>query len=165
MTMSRKLTVAEAEKFARKVFSRYKNKEDKEFYVAHSRAVAETASILASRKKVDKDVLIMAGWLHDIGSIVDRKNHAEHSIELLEKEDYILSEKLKDCILNHGRSKHPTTVEGKIFRIADKASVFRPELLQSVVDTKGNVVKDEDLDFLEMCASRATSLLKGYRLK
>jgi len=165
MTMSKRLTVAEAEKFAKKIFSRYKNKADKEFYISHSRAVAETASILASRKKVDKDVLIMAGWLHDIGSIVDRKNHAEHSIELLEKEGYIISRALRDCILNHGKSKNPTTAEGKIFRIADKASVFRPELLQSIVDAKGNVVKDEDLDFLEKCASRATNLLKGYRLK
>jgi len=161
--MTKKLTVIGAEKFAKKVFSRCKNSEDTNFYITHSRAVSEAAVILASRKKVDKDVLKIAGWVHDVGSIVNRENHAIHSIELLEKEGYILSEKLTDCILNHGRSKNPRTAEGKIFQIADKASVFRPELLRLVIDSKGSVVVKKDLDFLEMCASRATSLLKNYR--
>jgi HD superfamily phosphodiesterase len=163
--MTKKLTVSEAEKFAKKMFNKCKDPLDKEFYVLHSRMVAETALVLIPKNNkdtIDKNILQIAGWLHDIGSVIDREDHAIHSIELLEKEGFVVSEKLKDCILNHGRSKSPKTREGKIIQLADKASVLRPELLRLFVESNSKDRK-EIIDFFEKTTSRAIILLRNYR--
>ena len=157
------LTPETAEKLARNIFSNLKNKEDREFYVVHSPSVVDIALILAEKKKVDKNILKIAGWLHDTGACISREDHAVHSIAIIEKE-YEISAKIKDCILNHGTSGQPKTEEGKIIKIADKASFLNPELIRLAVhNMKDGKIKQDDINFLKKASSQAFELLENFK--
>ena len=81
----------------------------------------------------DKEIISLAVWLHDVGSIIYRRN--DHHItsariaqKFLEQEKYD-SEKLKivlDCIRHHRQSTNfkRTTIEEKIIADADAISNF-----------------------------------------
>lgn len=157
------LTPEIAERFAKNTLSRIKIKEDREFSLIHSKSVAEIVSILAEKKKVDKTVLKIAGWLHDIGYSIAKENHALHSISIIEKE-YEISDKLRDCILNHGTSGQPKTEEGKIMKIADKASFLNPELVRLTVhDMENGRIKQDNINFLKRASLQAFELLENFQ--
>lgn len=99
----------------------------------HIEAVAKNAEILADKYNADKEVVIIAGWLHDIASITDYSLYEEHHIhgakiaqELLEKFDYDKIELVKRCIINHRGSilNDKLTIEEKIVADADAISHF-----------------------------------------
>jgi len=110
--MKSKPTAKSAEEFARKMFQKDKSEEDREWHIFHSKSVGDAALILAGSRKVDKELLKIAGWLHDIGQTASMDDHALHSLKMAEKE-FEISEKLKDCILNHGNSGKPVCEEAK----------------------------------------------------
>ena len=80
----------------------------------HIEAVVKNAELLAEKYGADKEVVMIAGWLHDIASITDYNLYAEHHIhgarmakEILDKFGYD-EEKIaliQDCIRNHRGSK------------------------------------------------------------
>lgn len=107
-----------------------------EYFWNHSLFVIKAAKDLAKEKnlKISHEFFEMAGYLHDIGYVVNEETHAQESLKLAEKEFGALDEAMKECILNHGRSKNPQTQEGKIFQMADKLSSFYPEFIEKLID-------------------------------
>lgn len=102
-------------------------------YEFHFVPMVKYAEKLSDELGGDKEIISVAGWLHDIGSIVyGRENHhitgatlAENKLrELNYPEDKI--EKVKNCILNHRGSlqKEQNTLEEKIIAEADVLSNF-----------------------------------------
>ena len=151
-----------AEQFARKILNKIEKPDNREFSIIHSKAVGETALLLAQGKNIDKDTLVIAAWLHDIGYSIKDKDHAQHSLEILKNEGFEISETIKDCILNHGSSKNPQTQEGKIFQIADKVCILNKDILKVFLKHNKGKIKQEDFDFLKMMTTRAVELLKNY---
>lgn len=102
-------------------------------FEAHFVPMVKCAEEFADEHGGDKEIILIASWLHDIGSIIyGRKDHnitgakiAEDKLKQLnypqEKIDLI-----KKCILNHRGSmqNHRETIEEKIVAEADVASNF-----------------------------------------
>jgi len=123
------LTPENAESFARKIFVNDRVKKESEWHIFHSKAVEETALLLAEGSYVDRDILREAAWLIDIGQTIGNDvNHPLRSLEIA-REEFELPGKLKDCIINHENLNEPLCDEARIIQIADKVSVLRPELI------------------------------------
>ena len=91
------------------------------------------AKQLAEKLKADLEIVELAAWLHDIGSIIHgRENHhitgAEIAEEKLKEANYPQEriEKVKKCIFNHRGSvlNNKTSVEEQIIADADAMSAF-----------------------------------------
>lgn len=102
-------------------------------YIAHFVPMVKRAKQLAKLRNVDEELIEIAAWLHDIGSIVfGRENHHFTGMEIAEKKliefDYPL-EKInivKKCILNHRGSinNYRESVEEQIIAEADSLNNF-----------------------------------------
>lgn len=101
----------------------------------HIEAVVRNAVILADKYNADKEICIIAAWLHDIASITDYNLYEEHHIhgtkiasEILRKFEYDDSkiELVKACILNHRGSidNKRLSKEEQIIADADAISHF-----------------------------------------
>ena len=99
----------------------------------HFNKTAEYAGKLADELGGDKEVILLAAWLHDIGSIVHgRDNHhltgAEIAGQKLKDFNYSpeKTELVKKCILNHrGSQNNPKeSIEEQIIAEADVMSNF-----------------------------------------
>jgi len=91
------------------------------------------AKQLAEKLKADIEIVEIAAWLHDIGSIIHgREKHHITGAEIAEKKLKELNypadriEKVKQCILNHRGSvnNHKQTKEEQIIADADALSHF-----------------------------------------
>jgi len=101
----------------------------------HFEEVEKQAIKLCDRDKtVDKEIVMLAAWLHDIGTVMgDYENHhisgAKIAGEFLEKQDYPQDriERVKHCILNHRGSKpgKAETKEAQTLINADAITHFR----------------------------------------
>ena len=119
--------------------------------------------MLAEDKKVDRELIIIAGWLHDMGKIMELENHAQHSLEVLEKNGFEVSKKLRDCIINHGSNGNPECEEAKLIQFADKISILHPELVKILVKysfKKTNSEKEKDLDFIRKLLNQCIDVLR-----
>lgn len=121
----------------------------------HIEAVAKNAEILANEYNADKEVCIIAAWLHDIASITDYDLYPEHHIHGTKMADEILRrfnydedkiELVKKCILNHRGSTNNKRVskEEKIIADADAISHFDsiPSLLYLAYNKKNMSIED-----------------------
>ncbi len=99
----------------------------------HFAPVASYAGKLADELGGDKEVILLAAWLHDIGSITHgRDDHhitgAKIAGEKLKELQYPAEkiELVKKCILNHRGSQQNNreTIEEKIIAEADALSAF-----------------------------------------
>ena len=91
------------------------------------------AKALAKELKADEEIVVLAAWLHDIGSIIHgRENHHVTGATIAEKKLKKLGypseriDQVKKCILNHrgsGKSKR-NTIEEQIISDADALSNF-----------------------------------------
>lgn len=77
-------------------------------YTNHFVPTAKYAKILAEKEKADIEIVELAAWLHDIGSIIyGRENHHITSCEIAERKLMGLGypkekiDKVRKCILNH----------------------------------------------------------------
>lgn len=102
-------------------------------FTYHFIPVVEYIKELAKEYDADIEILEIAAWLHDIGSIiVGRKDHHITSGNIAEKklrkfgypEDKI--KRVKDCIFTHRGSQgiKPETIEAQILVEADTMSAF-----------------------------------------
>jgi putative nucleotidyltransferase with HDIG domain len=158
---TKKLTKEKAKEFALEIFSQIKGETDREFRIFHAKAVAKTAQALAEYDKaIDRDVLEMGAWLHDIGYIEGEDKHAERGIEILEKEGFILADKIADCVLHHGSWGKPRTKEGKVIQMADKISFINPGIIEILM--RDGKMKDEEVDFLEKMLTNAIGQLRDF---
>jgi len=102
-------------------------------YEFHFVPMVKYAEKLSDELGGDKEIISIAGWLHDIGSIIyGRKDHHITGAALAENKLRELNypkekiEKVKNCILNHRGSlnKEQNTLEEKIIAEADALSNF-----------------------------------------
>lgn len=119
----------------------------------HIESVVKNAELLAKRYGADKEVTIIAAWLHDIASVTDYSLYEEHHIRGAEIAEEILgrfgydknkTELVKDCIKNHRGSiksagEAPVGKEEICVADADAISHFDsvPSLLFLAYGTKG----------------------------
>lgn len=121
----------------------------------HIEAVVRNAEILANKYNADKEICIIAAWLHDIASITDYKLYDEHHIhgakiasEILRKFKYDDNkiELVKECILNHRGSINNKRLskEEQIIADADAISHFDsiPSLLYLAYKEKNMNIED-----------------------
>lgn len=101
----------------------------------HIEAVVRNGEILAEKYNADKEIVMIAAWLHDIASITDYALYKEHHIhgaqiayELLSKLSYDESKILivQDCIKSHRGSVYidKNNVEELCVADADAISHF-----------------------------------------
>jgi uncharacterized protein len=99
----------------------------------HFVPMVKYADELADELGGDKEIILIAAWLHDIGSIVyGRKNHHKTGTKIAKQKLTELNysgkkiELVKQCILNHRGSRNDKrkTIEEKIIAEADILSNF-----------------------------------------
>lgn len=159
------LTPKIAEEFAKQKYKEIKPKEDADFNLVHAKAVVRTALLLSKNKKLDDNLIAIASWLHDIGKSIKEGSHSENSIKILEKENFEISDKLRDCILNHGTNGKPSCEEARIINIADKASIIDRDMLKVIAKYTLKKTKSErkaDLEFIKKLANGGAELLGEY---
>lgn len=155
-----KLTIEKAKQICFDTFNKFPDKENGQFNILHCKLVSEIVLILAEKKDVDKEILEIAAWTHDIGKIIEKENHGSHSLEILER-DYEIPEKLRDCMLNHATKSKPATDEGKIFRHADKLSALHPDLIKNFIDTSPKR-RQKTINFIRGLCTKIPEILKDY---
>ncbi|NCN87032.1 HD domain-containing protein [archaeon] len=99
----------------------------------HFKPVVQYAILLANKFGVDRELVEISAWLHDIGSIIyGRENHHITGCEIAEKKLMEFNypkekiELVKKCIFNHRGSKghNLDTLEEKIIVDADSLANF-----------------------------------------
>lgn len=127
----------------------------------HIKAVADNAAVLAEYFGADKELVIIAAWLHDVASITDYNLYEDHHIhganmakEILEKLDYDEEKivKVQACVLNHRGSilGERLSPEEQCVADADAISHFDnvPSLLY-LAYVKRNLGIDEGKEFVK----------------
>ena len=95
----------------------------------HISAVIKACLGTARDTYLNPELFVIAGWIHDMGKLTDKKNHHIASIKFLDKfvkehPKYLRNyEILKDCIINHRTDGNPKTVYGLVFKAADKVAL------------------------------------------
>jgi len=104
-----------------------------EAYKFHFVSVVGYSRVLAAKIGADLDVVLLAAWLHDIGSIIyGRENHHITSSGVADKKlkefgcDKRIIEKVKHCIFAHRGSENIVreSVEANVLADADSMSHF-----------------------------------------
>ncbi len=125
--------VEKIKNFVEEECNRPTSKYGSEPFLCHFAPTVKYAEKLADELGGDKEVIIIASWLHDIGSIMEgRGEHHIVGAEIAEKKLRELNypeEKIalvKQCILNHRGSKQNerNSIEEKIVAEADALSNF-----------------------------------------
>ncbi|MFA5355320.1 MAG: HD domain-containing protein [Candidatus Paceibacterota bacterium] len=125
--------IEKVKKFVEEECNKPTNKYGIDPFTFHFPQVVEYSGQLADKFGADKEILLIAAWLHDIGSIMrGREDHhitgAEIAEEKLKELGYPLDriELVKKCILNHRGSQNNNreTLEEKILADADAMSNF-----------------------------------------
>ena len=158
----KKLTPKKAKLVANWYFNRHKDTSGRDFAKVHADAVVEIAVILAKKFKADVSAVEISGWLHDIGSTIERNDHAKLSLDLLGEEGFEISELIKDCILNHGTSGKPKSKEAKILQMADKLSILSMPVLKLLFKQKD--ITSGDIEFVDKMTTGAVAYLKNLNL-
>lgn len=158
----KKLTKKIAKRLAKKYLSK-KNLDP--YHFIHTAKVVQAVKMIGKDKKVDKNLLEICAWIHDIGYSLDNSpnndpSHAENSLKLLTNEGYKVTEKIKDCILNHKSNGRPKTNEGKILQIAVKFNIIDKDFLKYLIEEKAG---GKEIKFLKKRTDSALKMLK--RLK
>jgi uncharacterized protein len=127
--------VGEVRKFVEEECKKPTSNYGYEPFTNHFIPVVNYVKILGEKLNVEVEIVELAAWLHDIGSIVEgRENHHISGSEIAEKKLKELNypqdkiEKIKHCILNHRGSKENEnkreTIEAQILVDADALSHF-----------------------------------------
>ncbi len=118
-----------AKKFAEEKFLALPELEQQWNYY-HSKCMIKALKELTNKSEVLKKLIPLC-WVHDIGKIQGEEDHASKSVNIL-KGSIELDMIEEDCILNHGSSSKPLTVEGKIFRYCDGLSLFYSDIINFI---------------------------------
>jgi len=123
----------EVRKFVEEECKKPTSKYGHEPYIFHFIPMHNYAVILAEKLKADKEIVELAAWLHDIGSIVyGRKEHHVTGAEIAETKLRGLNypeeriQLVKKCILNHRGSvpMEKQTKEEQVIADADGMAIF-----------------------------------------
>ena len=102
----------------------------------HSECVIEACINVSINIDLNKDIFIVAGWIHDIGRKLDKGSHHILSIDFLkdflkENPQFIkIQNEIEDCILNHRTEGNPKTIYGLIFKCADKVALYNNKWIE-----------------------------------
>lgn len=119
-----------------KVFEFWKKEIGDQKHDIHCGAVIEACLGMISNTNLEPEVFVIAGWIHDMGKLIDKENHHLESINFLyefirqNKEYEKLNFELRDCILNHRTGSNPETLYGLIFKCADKVALHNNKWLE-----------------------------------
>lgn len=125
--------IKEVKKFVKEESLKPESKYGYEPFVFHFGPTVKYAEKLAEKLGADKEAVVIAAWLHDIGSIMKgRKDHHITGAKIAGKKLKELGypkekiELVKKCILNHrgSQKKKPGSLEEKIIADADALSNF-----------------------------------------
>jgi len=125
--------VEEIKRFVEEECRKPSAKYDYDVVIFHIQPVVNYALLLAKNKDVDLEVLELAAWLHDIGSIIyGREDHHITGCEIADGKLRELGcrgdkiEKVKHCIFSHRGSRDipRESVEAQILADADVISHF-----------------------------------------
>jgi uncharacterized protein len=125
--------VNEIKKFVKSECKKPSSKYGYEPFSFHFKPMTEYAEKLTDQLGGDKEIVLIAAWLHDIGSIIyGREDHHITGAKIAEKKLKELGypdkkiKLVKKCILNHRGSKHNErkSLEEKIIAEADVMSNF-----------------------------------------
>lgn len=105
------LNIPEAKELALNISKQINPIDQRDFFLVHSNKVAKIAKMIAEKIGINSEIFEIAGWVHDIGYAKDIEKHSDFTIPILEELGYEINDILKDCILNHGNKKIPTTQE------------------------------------------------------
>lgn len=158
-----KIKIEVARKLAIETISKLDDKSRKDFLLIHSEKVGLVANLLAKSVNMQNDVFMVAGWLHDIGNIIDNENHAKHSLTVLKEKGINVDGVLKDCILNHGDKNEAKTLEGRIFQIADKLSIFDIDTIEVFIKFGGLPMNKDYISFLRKLTETALVSLEKFK--
>lgn len=154
----KKLTPQSAKEIAEKYFLKHKDKSEQDFTRIHTNAVVEIGIILAKKFKADISIVEASAWVHDIGSVIERSNHARHSLDLLREEEFEIDTLTEDCILNHGNGGNPKSEEAKLLQMADKLSILSIPVLKLLLEQESILLSD--VDFVNKMTTGAVEYLK-----
>ena len=107
-----------------------------EKHIIHCGAMIDCCLGMIEGTDLNKQIFIVAGWIHDLGKLIDKPNHHIESLKFLNEflELYPkyegINEEIKDCILNHRTNGEPKTIYGEIFKLADKVSLRNKDWIQ-----------------------------------
>ena len=126
--------IEEIKKFVEEECKKPSSHYSPEIFISHFIPMCEHAKNLAKNfEDADLEVIELAAWLHDIGSIIrGRKDHHITGAEIAETKLKELNyppekvEKVKKCIISHRGSQNiqRATVEEQIIADADSMSAF-----------------------------------------
>ncbi len=114
-------------------FKFWKNKVGDKNQDIHCGTVIEACLGMITHTNLEGEIFIIAGWLHDLGKIINKHNHHIESLRFLNEflelhKDYKKWRcELEDCILNHRTGMKPKTLYGQIFQIADKVGLLNED--------------------------------------
>jgi uncharacterized protein len=135
-------------------------------YEGHFIPVVKYSKILGERLNADLEILEIAAWLHDIGSIINgRENHHITGSEIAERKLTELNypaekiKQVKHCILTHRGSQDiiRETIEAQILADADSMSHF-----DNIVGPLKAALVYEGLDQFEANNSVKNKLIRSY---
>jgi len=112
-------TLVESYKLGKAFFEKVWNDEKMKI---HSECVIESCINISKNSDLNKDIFIIAGWIHDIGKKLDKNLHHIKSIDflkdfLIENPQFIkINNEIQDCILNYRTAGKPKTIYGMVFR-------------------------------------------------
>ena len=128
--------------------------------LTHTLEVAQVARTLARSLNLNEDLTEAIALGHDLGHTpfghcgermldklsADGFRHNEQSLRMVEVleggEGLNLTWEVRDGILNHRTSGSPSTLEGKVIRLADKIAYVNHDIDDAI---RGTILKEEDL--------------------
>ena len=172
--------IEEVRKFVEEESKKPNAKYGYEPYEFHLVPMRNYAVRLAEKLGADIEIVEIAAWLHDIGSIVSgRENHHITGAEIAERRlkefRYPLEkiERVRSCILNHRGSvnNHRTTLEEQIISDADTISnfdniegLFRAAFVHERLtqgEARSSVREKLKRKFSQICLSESKELIKS----
>lgn len=139
----------------------------------HIEAVVRNSELLADKYNADKEVVMIAAWLHDIASVTNYSLYEQHHLygaemanEILQQLEYDMNKipLVEQCIKNHrgSISNNRTTVEELCVADADAISHFDnvPSLLY-LAYVKRNMGIDEGKIFVRNKLKRSFQKLSS----
>lgn len=108
----------------------FENEWHDEKHRVHCECVVQACLGMIQNTTLDPVVFILAGWLHDMGKIIDKDNHHKESIKFAtrfigqypEYKEYLGL--IEDCILNHRSIGVPSNEYSRVFQLVDKVALF-----------------------------------------
>lgn len=126
------------------VLSFFKVEWDDNKHLVHCQCVIDACLGMIAGTTYDPLIFCFAGWLHDMGKIIDKKTHHEKSLIYADKffkqhpeyEHY--RNIVGECILHHRTGGTPQSDEARIFQLADKVALQNKKWLDYKDSVKPN---------------------------